>query len=92
MRDNNYTDLVGKEIGTLKVFMKARGDKVIEFSNDAIVLGFVTVVTGWVPRANLAEIFGVGLAEVRWANPNLVEDAEEATELVKLLAVLLKWI
>ena len=65
MENEGHTYLVSKKIQTLKVFVKARRNKVVEFSNDTIVFRLIIAVMCRVAGADLTEIFGVGFAEVR---------------------------
>lgn len=72
--------------------MKVRRNKIIEFSNDAGMLGLIITITSWVLWANMAKVFRVGLAKMRWANPYFIENTKETTKLVELFAVLLEWV
>ena len=92
MRDDDGTYLVGEEVGTLKIVVEAKRNKFVEFGDNTITLGLIAAITCGVPGANLAEVFRVGLAEVVWANPYLIEDTERTAKLVKVFAVLLEWI
>ena len=87
-----YRYLLGEEMGTLEILMEVEGDKFVEFGNNAVAFGLITAVTFCVPGANLTEALRVGLAEVEFANPYLIENAKETTKLVKLVGVSVEWI
>jgi hypothetical protein len=71
--------------------MKPGGDKIIEFGNNTGLLRLLVGVTRSVPGADLTEFFRIGLAEMLFPNPYLIEDAELATELGKVFAKVFKW-
>jgi len=84
--------LVGKVMGLLEIFVEAKGDKFIEFSDDTVVLRLFVTVASRVSRADLTEVLGVRLVEVGSANPKLVESAEMAAKLVEFIGVVIEWV
>src|ERR1700753_4236396 len=92
LRDDNHTHLFCKERRGLKVHVKVFRDKLIEFSNNAILLGLVACVTSSMPGADFPKIFGIGFTEMRWTNPYLIEGTEVTTKFVEVLTVLAEWV
>jgi hypothetical protein len=83
---------VSKEVGTPEIVVEVKRNELIEFSDNTITLGLIAAIMCGVLGANLMEVFRVGLVEVVWVNPYLIEDMERMAKLVKVFAVLLKWI
>ena len=72
--------------------MKARRNSAIEFSDDGLTLCLIIPIAIVMPGANNTEVLGRALAEVRWGNPNLVEDTKRTTKFVEILGVTLEWV
>ena len=87
-----YGYLVSKEMGSLKIFVEAKGDKFVEFSNNGVALGLIITVSSWVMGADLTEILGIGLVEVESANPYLIEGAKQMTKLGEFIATVIEWV
>jgi hypothetical protein len=83
---------VSKEVGTPEIVVEVKRNELIEFSDNTITLDLIAAIMCGVLGANLMEVFRVGLVEVVWVNPYLIEDMERMAKLVKVFAVLLKWI
>ena len=58
------------------MLVKAKRNKVIEFSNDGLTLCLIIAIAIRMPGANITEVLGVGLVEVRRGNPYLIEDTK----------------
>jgi hypothetical protein len=72
------------------VLVKAKRNSIVEFSNDGLTLCLIIAIAIGMPGANITEVLGKGLAEVRRGNPNLVEDTKRTTKLVEILGVTLE--
>ena len=83
---------VGEEGGPLKVLVRARRNKAIEFSDDGLTLCLIIVIVIGMPGANITEVLRIGLVEVRRGNPYLIQDTKRMTKFVEILGVTLEWV
>ena len=90
LKHSKCTYLFRKGLGAFEVDVKVRRNKIIEFGNNAIMLGLTVAVTSRVLWASVTKGVGIGLVKVGWANPNFIKNTEKATELIEFFTVLLE--
>ena len=76
LRDHDHTYLLGKKWRRLKVVGEMRRNVGVKLRNYTLALSLVIDIALRVPWTKFTKVLRVGLAEVRWADPHLVENAE----------------